>query len=124
MKDTTLLDSSTPLSMERLRAHFLAHDFSAQTSGYKFKNAPSKKNQMYLKAKGVFRSFWEKQMKKLCKKGSLRNFSADSPIRCLEESEEKLVAGTAQFICAAIRAYCQEYGVLRLILDKCFVVLV
>ena len=94
MIDTTLLDSSTPLSMERLRAHFLAHDFSAQTSGYKFKNAPSEKNQMYLKAKGFFRSFWEKQMKKLCKKGSLRNFSADSPIRCLEESEEKLVAGT------------------------------
>ena len=94
MKDTTLLDSSTPLSMERLRAHFLAHDFSAQTSGYKFKNAPSEKNQMYIKAKGFFRSFWEKQMKKLCKKGSLRNFSADSPIRCLEESEEKLVAGT------------------------------
>lgn len=33
-------------------------------------------------------------MKKLCKKGSLKNFSADAPIRCLEESEEKLVAGT------------------------------
>ena len=94
MKDTTLLDGTTPLSMERLRAHFLAHDFSAQTSGYKFKNATSEKNQMYLKAKGFFRSFWEGQMKKLCNKGSLKNFSADAPIRCLEESEEKLVAGT------------------------------
>lgn len=93
MKDTTLLNSNTPLSMERLRAHFLAHDFSAQTSGYKFKNAPSEKNQMYLNAKGIFRAFWEKQMKKLCNKGSLRNFSADAPIRCLEESEENLVAG-------------------------------
>ena len=42
--------------MERLRAHFLTHDFSAQTSGYKFKNAPSEKNQMYIKAKGFFPS--------------------------------------------------------------------
>ena len=37
-------------------------------------------------------------MKKLCKKGSLKNFSADAPIRCLEESEEKLVAGTVMEI--------------------------
>lgn len=94
MKDTTLLDGTEPLSLERLRGYFLAHDFSTQTAGYKFKNAPSEKNQMYLKAKGIFRTFWEKQMKKLCNKGSLRNFTKDAPIRCLEESEENLVAGT------------------------------
>lgn len=53
---------------------------------------------MYLKAKGIFRSFWNQQMKKLCKKGSLKNFSTDAPIRCLEESEEKLVVGTVMEI--------------------------
>ena len=37
-------------------------------------------------------------MKKLCKKGSLKNFSTDAPIRCLGESEEKLVAGTVMEI--------------------------
>lgn len=98
MKDTTLWDSTEPLTMHRLRGYFRAHDFSAQTSGYKFKNASSEKNQMYLKAKGIFRTFWNQQMKKLCKKGSLKNFSADAPIRCLEESEEKLVAGTVMEI--------------------------
>ena len=94
MKDTTLLLSDTPLSMAQLRAQFLAHDFSTQTSGYKFNNAPSQRNQMYLKAKELFRTSWEQQMKPFCKKGSLRNFTVHSPIRCLEESEEQLVAGT------------------------------
>ena len=94
MRDTSLLDKSKHIAMDGLRAFFRAHDFSTQTSGYKFKNATSEKNQMYLKTKGIFRTFWEKQMEKLCNKGSLKNFSADAPIRCLEESEEKLVAGT------------------------------
>ena len=94
MKDTTLLDSTEPITMEALQAFFRENDFSAQTSGYKFKNASNEKNQMYLKAKGIFRTSWEQQMKKLCKKGSLQNFSPDAPVRWLEESEEKLVAGT------------------------------
>lgn len=98
MQDTTLLDSREPITMQRLQDHFRAHDFSAQTSKYKFKTASSEKNQIYLKAKGFFRTSWMQQMKKLCKKGSLKNFSADAPIRCLEESEEKLVAGTAMEI--------------------------
>ena len=98
MHDTTFLDRNEPITMDGLRDHFRAHDFSAQTSGYKFKNASSEKNQMYLKAKGIFRTSWNQQMKKLCKKGSLKNFSADAPIRCLEESEEKLVAGTVMEI--------------------------
>ena len=98
MQDTTLLDRNMQLTMKGLRDHFHAHDFSAHTSGYKFTTASSEKNQLYLKAKDIFRSFWAQQMKKLCKKGSLKNFSADAPIRCLEESEEKLVAGTVMEI--------------------------
>ena len=98
MHDTTFLDRNEPITMDGLRTRFRKHDFSTQTSGYKFKNASSEKNQMYLKVKGIFRAFWNQQMKKLCKKGSLKNFSADAPIRCLEESEEKLVAGTVMEI--------------------------
>ena len=98
MQDTTLLDSQEPITLQRLQDHFHAHDFSAQTSKYKFKTASSEKNQMYLKAKDFFRTSWMQQMKKLCKKGSLKNFSADAPIRCLEESEENLVAGTVMEI--------------------------
>ena len=98
MQDTTLLDRNEPITMDGLRTHFRKHDFSTQTSGYKFKTASSEKNQMYLKAKGFFRTSWEQQMKKLCKKGSMKNFSTDAPIRCLEESEEKLVAGTVMDI--------------------------
>ena len=77
MLDTTLLDSNEPLTMQALRDRFRDNDFSTQTSRYKFKTASSEKNRMYLKAKGIFRSFWNHQMKKFCKKGSLKNFSVD-----------------------------------------------
>lgn len=98
MQDTTLLDRSKPITMDGLRAFFREHDFSAQTSGYKFERASSEKNQIYIKTKGLFRKAWNQQMKSLTGKGSLINFSSDAPVRCLEESEEKLVAGTVMEI--------------------------
>lgn len=51
MQDTTLLDRSKPITMDGLRAFFREHDFSAQTSGYKFERASSEKNQIYIKTK-------------------------------------------------------------------------
>ena len=75
MQDTTLLDRNEPITMDGLRSHFRKHDFSTQTSGYKFKTASSEKNQMYLKAKGFFRTSWEQKMKKLCKKVSSRTMT-------------------------------------------------
>ena len=48
MKDTTLLDSKEPLTMNQLRGYFLSHDFSAQTSGYNFKDASSEHDTLNL----------------------------------------------------------------------------
>jgi hypothetical protein len=80
--------------MEGLKAFFRANDFSTMTSNYKPNKATNEQNNTYLRAKGFFRSAWDAEMKKMLSKGSLINFSKDSPIRCLGESEEDLVAGT------------------------------
>ena len=98
MTDTTLLNSTEPLTMEALREHFLTHDFSSQTSAYKFLTASNEKNQLYIRAKEIFRTAWNQQLKPFSKKTSMVNLSPDAPIRCLEESEEKLVAGTVMEI--------------------------
>ena len=100
MKENGLFDSDEPLTLQRLQEYFQAHDFSTQTSGYKPQKATDEQNQMYLRAKRIFLTFWEQQMKNLCNKGSLKNYSSDSPIRCLEESEENLVAGTVMELLA------------------------
>ena len=88
MTDTTLLNSTEPLTMEALREHFLTHDFSSQTSAYKFLTASNEKNQLYIRAKEIFRTAWNEQLKPFSKKTSMVNLSPDAPIRCLEESEE------------------------------------
>lgn len=94
MTDTSLLDKDGPITLKDLKKQFRANDFSTLTSNYKSKTATSEENEIYIKAKGFFCAAWEKEMKKLTGKGSLRNYSGDSPIRCLEEAEENLVAGT------------------------------
>ena len=94
MKDTTLLDSTEQINLEYLREFFLAHDFSTQTSRYKPATASTERNRIYQKASEIFRSFWQQQMSILCNKVSLLYYTTNCPIRCLEESEEKMVAGT------------------------------
>ena len=94
MTDTSLLDKDGPITLKDLKKQFRANDFSTLTSNYKSKTATSEENEIYIKAKGFFCTAWDKEMKKLTGKGSLRNYSGDSPIRCLEEAEENLVAGT------------------------------
>jgi len=94
MKDTTVLDSTEQINLEYLRELFLAHDFSTQTSRYKPATASTERNRIYQKASEIFRSFWQQQMSILCNKVSLLYYTTDCPIRCLEESEEKMVAGT------------------------------
>ena len=94
MTDTSLLNKDGPITIEDLKEQFRLNDFSSLTSNYKSKTATSEENEIYIKAKGFFRVAWEKEMKKLTGKGSLRDYTGDAPIRCLEEAEENLVAGT------------------------------
>ena len=98
MENQDLLDTGVPITTEALQAHFRTNDFSTMVSRYNPSTASSEENSLYLKLKTQFLAAWNQQMGQLTKTKSLRNFSSDAPIRCLEESEEKLVAGTVMEI--------------------------
>lgn len=98
--ENNLLERGAPITLEELQELFQADDFSAMTSGYDPAKATPAKNAMYLKIKKLFRTAWMEQMGQLTNTKSLRNFSSNSPIGCLEESEEKLVAGTVMELVA------------------------
>ena len=98
MENQDLLDTGVPITMEALQAHFRANDFSTMVSRYNPSTASSEENSLYLKIKAQFLAAWNQQTGQLTKTKSLRNFSPDAPIRCLEESEEKMVAGTVMEI--------------------------
>jgi len=94
MRDTTLLDSTEPISVEALQAFFQANDFSTMVSRYSNLGVPLEKDALYTKARAHFRDAWYQEMHKLTKKKSMMNFSKSHPIRHLEKREELLVAGT------------------------------
>lgn len=94
MRDTSLLEKDGAISIEDLKKHFQKNDFSAEVSHYNPNAASSENNELYLKVKQIIRNAWNKEMQKLTKKKSLMNFSEFHPVRCLEEREEDLVAGT------------------------------
>ncbi|MBO5322515.1 MAG: hypothetical protein J6A88_00220 [Oscillospiraceae bacterium] len=98
MENNMLLEQDAPITMEALQAYFRANDFSTMVSRYNPSTASSEENSLYLKLKAQFLAAWNQQMGQLTKTKSLRNFSPDAPIRCLEESEEKMVAGTVMEI--------------------------
>ena len=100
MMDTTLLDSTEPISMEALQAFFQANDFSTMVSRYDAETATVEDNEFYLKVKTIFQDAWSKEMGSLTKKNSLMNFSEFYPIRCLENREEDLVSGTVMELLA------------------------
>ena len=100
MIDTTLLDSTAPISMEALQALFRENDFSTMVSRYDAEEATEENNEFYLKVKKIFQDAWNKEMGTLTKKNSLMNFSEFYPIRCLENREEDLVSGTVMELLA------------------------
>lgn len=81
-----------------LQAYFLANDFSAAVSGYDSTYASSRDNCFYDRLQKHFSRGWNTQMALLANKGSLLNFSSNHPVRCLEEAEARLVAGTVMEI--------------------------
>lgn len=98
MKNMPLLEEGAELSLEALQVHFQANDFSAAVSGYDSDRASSQDNHFYKRLQEHFAKVWNQQMAQLSKKGSLLNFSSNHPVRCLEEAEAKLVAGTVMEI--------------------------
>lgn len=96
--DMTLLEKDGAPTIAELKAFFRGHDFSTQVSKYDPMTASEEQNRVYIKAKKYFLSSWNKQMKLLTSKGSLINFTSNAPVRCLEEANENLVAGTVMEI--------------------------
>ena len=98
MKNMPLLEEGTELSLEALKANFHANDFSTAVSRYDSDHASSQDNRFYERLQKHFSKVWNAQMMQLSKKGSLSNYSSNHPVRCLEEAEAKLVAGTVMEI--------------------------
>ena len=98
MKNMPLLEEDADLNIEALQAFFQANDFSTAVSGYDSDRACSRDNSFYDRLQKHFSKVWNEQMAQISKKGSLLNFSSKHPVRCLEEAEAKLVAGTVMEI--------------------------
>ena len=96
--DMTLLKKDSAPTIAELKAFFNDHDFSTQVSKYDPMTATDEQNRVYIKAKKFFLSSWNAQMQILTGKGSLINFTSNAPVRCLEEANENLVAGTVMEI--------------------------
>lgn len=93
-KDTSLLDKPGVPTLDELKAHFQANDFTTQQSSYDPSKATDAQNQIFMKAKRFFSEEWDQQQKAMGGKGSLRNFSDTYPLRVLERANEDLIAGT------------------------------
>ena len=98
MQNMPLLAEDTKISLKALQAYFQANDFGSAVSGYNSAYVSSRDNHFYERLQKHFSKVWNEQMAQLTKKGSLLNFSSNHPVRCLEEAEAKLVAGTVMEI--------------------------
>lgn len=93
-KDMSLLEKDGAPTEEELKEFFRKHDFSSQVSSFDVNTASESENRLYIRATKIFRGSWNDQVYTLGGKKTLRNFSKNDPLRCLEDSEEKLVSGT------------------------------
>ena len=98
MKNMPLLEDDAELSLEEMQAIFQAHDFSTAVARYENERASNEERQLYSRIRNYFEKAWIEQMGKISKQNNLRNFSKKAPVRCLEQAEEKLVAGTVMEI--------------------------
>ena len=107
MKNMPLLEDDAELRLEALQAYFQTHDFSTAVARYENERASNEERQLYSRIRNYFEKAWIEQMGQISKQNNLRNFSKKAPVRCLEQAEEKLVAGTVMEILAD-EALCQS----------------
>ena len=91
-KTGTLLDQTTPITMDDLKRQFQSDDFSAADSGYDLTRQPAEKQSLFMHVKQLFIEAWEKELKKNGYRGG-KNYGANYPLKVLEDSESNLVAG-------------------------------
>ena len=96
-KTGTLLDQTTPITMDDLKRQFQSDDFSAAESGYDLAHQPAEKQNLFMHIKQIFKEAWVRELKKLGGK-NVKNYGANYPLKVLEDSESNLVAGVVMRI--------------------------
>ena len=91
-KTGTLLDQTTPITMDDLKRQFQSDDFSAAESGYDLAHQPAEKQNLFMHVKQIFKEAWVRELKKLGGK-NVKTYGANYPLKVLEDSESNLVAG-------------------------------
>ena len=93
-KDTTLLDKSSPITLDDLKDQFHRNDWSASTSPYNVASADAEHAKIYTMVREYYNEFWAKKLKDNGYKHPLRDYSDNYPVRLLEKSEGDYIAGT------------------------------
>ncbi len=93
MKKTSLLEKEGPITIEDLKANFKKNDFTTMKSKFNPKKASEGELFLYDRAKTIFQQSWNEKMDELTGLSSLLNFSDDSPLVSLEQTDETLVTG-------------------------------
>lgn len=93
-KDPTLLDKTSPITLDDLKDQFLRSDWSASTSPYNVARADAEHAKIYTMVREYFNAAWTEKLKDSGYKHPLRNYSGDYPIKLLEKSEGDYITGT------------------------------
>lgn len=97
-KDTTLLDSPNSPTLDELKAHFQANDFTTEQSGFDLGHATKAEQRLHEKVKSIFTKSWNKYQKEMGGNGSMLNFSNQYPLQLLQNADADLVAGAVMEI--------------------------
>ena len=62
-KTGTLLDQTTPITMDDLKRQFQSDDFSAAESGYDLAHQPAEKQNLFMHIKQIFKEAWVRELK-------------------------------------------------------------
>lgn len=81
-----------PITDEELKAIFRAHDYTTYVPKYDARMATAEENKVHSRAKELFYKSWCGQLRGMCGKASLKNFSKDYPVKLLEQTDENIIA--------------------------------
>lgn len=91
--DTTLLDLDHTPTAEEMKAYFREYDYTTASPLYDASKGDENHNKLFISAKKHFYKVFCDRLGAMGGKDSLRNFSKDYPVKCLEIADENLVAG-------------------------------
>ena len=93
-KESTLLDKTSPITLDELKDQFHRDDWSASTSPYNVARADNKHAKIYMMIRKYFNEYWAKELRNTGYKHPLRSYSDEYPINLLVKNEGNYIAGT------------------------------